>query len=831
MNIRRTEVGILDLLVAVLILTSVAMLTQLVLGVFSPIRALLIGVVLTVALSLTFVNQAVFPVPRNFIIVLTLGLLALLPRLDPFLYVWGGQDQGVYVAMSSQFARTGKIPVFDEAREQLSPDSKLFYDKLNHYNPHDVVQGQYEGEHEPGIYIKDLSKSEYVFQFFPLHPQWMALFADLFGESNRVYSLVCFSLLSILMLSLIAYELAGKKFGAGIIVATLLAFNPMHVFLARFPVSESISVFFSASAFYYLLRYFKSRDENQVRVLFLWLSSGAWFCLFLNHIAGFMYSPILAFIVLAGALSAKERMQMRHLQLYVLGVVGCYAASVWYGFSYSFPYSHDVFISIFGAQVGGWYVEHWKSVILLAFVSSFVICEVAWLFRVQANIAWRRFKLSQVFAWLLSIAIIAIFAYGIREAYWLGFTDHFKGDAYSDTLYKLSHSGWNGFVHSSMVGLIIYLSPFVWFFVVFALLAKVRSLDIYLLTLLLFIAIFLVIRTGLESVTYYYYYGRYLCGELLPFIIVLAGLFFYVIITAGKFRAKLLSVVMLVFSLLWETSALQLQYRGGEMNELDKSFRPLVNQVTHRDLLVLALNPNIYFPLRTTLDYYYGENTMFVSPDKLNESLLSISGLGHWDAIYVLSAARNVESAAYIKSVRLKWASYSRGHNDILPHGNSMSDGLVFLYRMDYKKIIELREGGEIDFGYGGNSSNYLGYGWSGQEAEMRWTDGALATVTLPFGSTKEISIRVVVSSFNSAIANVLVNGELRTHWKFDGSQYSDRVLKLNKNDIKDGIVALTFSIPNAVSPHEINPANGDTRKLGLSIKKIYVERCAVIQH
>lgn len=72
----------------------------------------------------------------------------------------------------------------------------------------------------------------------------MALVGEVLGEDNRVYSLVYFSLLNLLMLSLIAFELSNRKLLPAYLVAGFVATNPMHVFLSRFPVTENVTLSF-----------------------------------------------------------------------------------------------------------------------------------------------------------------------------------------------------------------------------------------------------------------------------------------------------------------------------------------------------------------------------------------------------------------------------------------------------------------------------------------------------------------------------------------------------------------------------------------------------------
>ena len=189
---RTQDFRLVDAIVAFILVASAVMMLQLVLGVFEPIYSLFLSLLLCGALGLAFVRGLRMPARlAAWAPVLVLAVLALAPRWDPFLYVEGGQDQGIYVAMSSHFARTHGIPVIDSVRERLSDNAKADYDRLNnrYYAERVEVPGRFEGEHQPGIYIADLDRSRYVFQFYPLHPAWMAMAAAVLGGEHRVYAL------------------------------------------------------------------------------------------------------------------------------------------------------------------------------------------------------------------------------------------------------------------------------------------------------------------------------------------------------------------------------------------------------------------------------------------------------------------------------------------------------------------------------------------------------------------------------------------------------------------------------------------------------------------
>jgi hypothetical protein len=148
----------------------------------------------------------------------------------------GGQDQGVYVNMSKAFEDRGEVFQIDQVRNKLKQENiKTIYDASNLGNGV-VEKNKYEGGFLPGVYIVDKANSKNVFQFYHLHPLWMAIFGKIFGDHNRVYALVFFSLISIISFYLLAFELTNNR-GLAFITGCFLAINPLHVF---FPSSRSL---------------------------------------------------------------------------------------------------------------------------------------------------------------------------------------------------------------------------------------------------------------------------------------------------------------------------------------------------------------------------------------------------------------------------------------------------------------------------------------------------------------------------------------------------------------------------------------------------------------
>jgi len=689
--------SLLDALVALVVTTSLVMVVQVTLGRFDPAWAIIWSLLVCAAAGALFVRRFAWPRPsRTLAAGIVLALVALTVRSPPFLYVEGGQDQGVYVAMSAHFARTHGLAITDRVRERLPVAERAEYDRRN--NRHDPTRieaiGRSEGEHLPGVFITDLTRSAYVFQFYPLHPLWMALGSAALGDEHRVYALVGLSLLSILMLSLLAYEIGDRRPMAAFVAAALLALDPMHAFLSRFPVSENVTLFFSAAAFYYLLRYVKLRDTEDGQGWRLALSAAAWTCAFFSHIAGFMYVPLVCLaIVLAIATAARRRQAFELFAYGVLVLVG-YALSLAYGMTWAFPYSLGIYRSIFGIPAGSYFVDHWLGIVCAVGAGAGVAFALAWRLRSHLAAQWARWRLAQ---WLMvgTLAIAgAALAWSLIAGWRLGFTSDYGvaadprtagsvafAAANENWLYsrgQLSHSGAAGFLHASAAALALYVSPFIILFALTAWAWRRRHASLAELVLVLLVAQFLVVRMIGTPLTVYYYYGRYLGAEIVPYVLVLSAIWLGRLFMDGNRMGRIAAGTTLALALAWEAGALAEQRPGGEMQRLDAGLRPVAAHVGDDDLLIISGGATPQ--LRTALEYYYGRQTMVVPPSELAAALERYSRL--WAGVYVLSDKVDIAGLSPVGDFLLVRDTYARGGAyDVLPMGSTVQEARYYLYR------------------------------------------------------------------------------------------------------------------------------------------------------
>ena len=285
----------LDALVVLIISISFVSIASLALNVFNVHVSVLLGLNLTLLvfglkkdswqIKINLKSPHVFPI----MVVLAIGLLF---RSEPYHYVAGGQDQGVYVSMSQYYDNTGKIFIEDEVRKNLPDNLKADYDSENSV----LRNKQGQREYAPGVYVQDLENSEYVFQFYQMHPVWMSIFGKLFGDTNRVYALVFFSLLSLVAFYLLAFELTKRK-DLALLAGALLAINPLHAFFSKFPVAEVVGLAFTTLSFYYLLKYYNLSKQKIYLPVNLTLSALLMSGMFFTRISGLMLIPFF-FIIL-----------------------------------------------------------------------------------------------------------------------------------------------------------------------------------------------------------------------------------------------------------------------------------------------------------------------------------------------------------------------------------------------------------------------------------------------------------------------------------------------------------------------------------------------------
>ena len=168
----KKDLSLFDFLMIGIITISVFSLLFLVAGLFRVDLVLISSLLTTVLIIHFFYVPTVTNITKSkhFIPMAILLFAALFFRSEPYQYIIGGQDEGIYVNMSKAFKQSGEVFQYDKIRQEIfDPDLRRHYDEANiRYEHHET--GKFEGHYLGGVYVADADHSKYVFQFYHLHP-------------------------------------------------------------------------------------------------------------------------------------------------------------------------------------------------------------------------------------------------------------------------------------------------------------------------------------------------------------------------------------------------------------------------------------------------------------------------------------------------------------------------------------------------------------------------------------------------------------------------------------------------------------------------------------
>lgn len=780
-------------------ITSVISVATLILGVFKP-KLILVGTAVILSAFYYFKDIKLdFHINKKSLAsLLVLIFIALLFRIDFEQYIMGGQDEGVYVNMSKYFEKHGQVFPVDEFRKSLDGKLLTIYDKYNlriEPRPNVRVEDKKEGLYLPGVYLKDQEKSEYVFQFYHLHPLWMSIFGDTFGDDHRQLSLVFFSILSIIIFYLIVYNLTNNYFYS-LSGGLLLALNPLHTYFTKFPVSEVMVLFFSLSGFYYLILYYKNITENYQKInRYLFLSVLLISCLFFTHIRGFMYMPF--FYSLLAIIIIKDRDAKKELIFYTIAVISVYTLSVFYGYAYSYPYVTDIYRTSFSRLFGtNW--DIYIIIILLIMVNVlFLISYFSKLRKLCENVLNICVKYSHIFFFI-------VFVLSLFKIYQLGFTDKYIGNGWLDDRWGIAATGLKAVFHSSIVVFTEHISPFLITIFLIALL-KYNRKNLYLNFLLLFIFGFWVYALILQNVVpYQYYYARYLLSELIPYVILFTVLFL------AAFKNQKIAKVFIVLSVIYFALLTSMQLRGTESKGAYKSFNRISQEVGSEDLL-LVNSINRPFEFKTTLKYYYDLNVFSFNKDQLDLTI-SLYRKKHNGNIYVLSPFQyNSNYLDLVKNinVRIESSNYDRSNLPVVTYYTHVK--YYNLYKLNNQKYKRHRiEAEGIIFG---DKNNFQDNTWTKKTSYIN-------NINLVLKNHRKF-LQLETYGYNPKRADIewldlklKINEAEAEFEKYDNKSYYFRI-----PDSVDVINEIEIS-SNTFVPKELG-MNNDTRELGIDVKSI----------
>ena len=166
-------------------------------------------------------------------IVLLLMLGSAVVYFRPHEYVLGGIDPGVYVNMAATAVQTGSFITEDPWTAQMAqfPDVSL---------REQPPQWRTRYLQFVGWYIDDQEPSRSIPQFFPFHSILLAVGMGLGGLYAGLFVTPLWGVLSLTAVYLTTRQLFNDW--VGLIAALLLAITPTHIYFARYPTTEPLTL-------------------------------------------------------------------------------------------------------------------------------------------------------------------------------------------------------------------------------------------------------------------------------------------------------------------------------------------------------------------------------------------------------------------------------------------------------------------------------------------------------------------------------------------------------------------------------------------------------------
>jgi hypothetical protein len=677
--------NLFDLLILLTVCISFTSIALLVFNIFHPYSAAVSGILIA-GIIVKFLSLEIAWRPRKVpVVLLVILLVALFFRARPYLYVPGGQDQGVYVTMSATYEKKGSAFITDNVRKKaIESGMEKYYDRFSQHHRSNIVKGKYEGVHVPGVYIKDLSASLYVYQFYPLHPLWMALTGKFFGDSNRVYSLIFFSLISIAGFYLLCLELTEGNKTASALVAIFLALNPLHAFFSKFPVTEIVALAFSCLGFLYLIKYYQDASKGYLVHFYLILSAGLFACMFFTRISGFIYMPFFYLFIIITILFEKEKSVRKHLIFYFISIFILYAISVVYGMNYSYPYSHDIYRGSFKHL----FHNDWEIKLSCLIIVAILFLPVLWL--LKDRIAKLIFPFRKNFSILVYSAVLIVIIMAFYKAYLLAFTDKFVGDGWINGRWEMAGRGWKSFRHANVFAAMLYLSPLGFLLFLYG---NIRSIlkqnNIIWMALAVFLAMFWYVGTVMRFTTpYHFYYGRYFLSEIVPYSLLATAIVFGDLINKNK-RLKIISLALgaLIAIYFGYFTVHQLSKRGAD--GAYASLKQIQSHLEENDLLLIHkkdFRVGIRL-IKLPLSNYFNLNVCEFEKVADLQFVLKGDFLDNFGSVYILS--NNALQFPFLLSV--DEIHYKQGYYKIskrrIPTKFRYLNFKCYLYKLDREKI------------------------------------------------------------------------------------------------------------------------------------------------
>ena len=175
--------------------------------------------------------------PLSLLIFPILALTVILSP-QPYEYINGGRDHGLYVNTGIHIARTGGIFIYDSELAAVPSESKHLLINPAVTNERSLLPATWsQGRRLPGgMTIRDLERGIVTPQSFHLYPVWIAIFAAIGGTSFALMTTIVMSILGIFSVYIAVARLFKQPIG--LLTSFLLTISLAQVWYTRTPSAE-----------------------------------------------------------------------------------------------------------------------------------------------------------------------------------------------------------------------------------------------------------------------------------------------------------------------------------------------------------------------------------------------------------------------------------------------------------------------------------------------------------------------------------------------------------------------------------------------------------------
>jgi hypothetical protein len=687
MRLKNPTVSTIDTLIIAVILISLVSVFMLSLEVFIPKAAILTALLLETIIFYTLRIKLEKTSRRTTYALAGILLIALLFRFDPFFIQSDGGDAGIYHKMSEVFKRERGPIAEDKVRSDLQ-DPKLLqlYDSNNQDEIKSYKPGQYEGMYSAGIFIKNLAHSEYIFRFYPLHPIWMSIFSDLFGMKNSVYSVVFFSLISLIFIYYISLDLLPgyRQATIALLISLLFCTHPLLVYFSKLPMSETPNLAFSLGGLYYLIRVHKYKNKREDSWLGLVLSAGMFSCLFFTRVTGFLYVPALTLVWLGSILSIDDKKTRIQFNFYIIYLYLAFALSLLYGYYYTYPYLFNLYHGVFDE----FKITPPSRALFILFlfcfflvVSSFIMSSEKWLKLIKK----RSHFIVDSLCNLNILCILLTTLCTLYDSYRLGFTKFYDSDSWPYKADNIVGLGLNSIIHSSVITIGLYVGPILYllFFISIVRLLFKQQKGFLFLVILSFLNIFFFYGTIVQRTVLFFLYARYQSSEIIP---LFTSLFLANTLIFTR-RGKVALITIYSVTLIYFAYFSFYQFQGSEGGGDFYAFSKVASHLSEKDLIFIIKEefPKNYV-FRRSLSFDFGKKAMEIASESQLHDFYPV--IKNTPNVFLLSfQPRNKDFLILVDTIFMKSGRYMRGHN-LFPTQLWHWEFSSYLYKVDREKLM-----------------------------------------------------------------------------------------------------------------------------------------------